>query len=277
MSIILREMGLAELDDVLDWAAAEGWNPGLADAAPFFAADPKGFFLAELDEQPVAAISVVNHDADFAFLGLYICRPEWRGHGIGLALWNHALRHAGDRSVGLDGVAAQQANYARSGFVRMGSSTRFTGALEGGRSRGVRRATSGDFEALHLLDRQACGFARKPFLREWTACAPSRLTVLHEGPAGIDGFATIRLCREGGKIGPIIAPNAEQAVDLARAAVAELPVGPVSIDLPEASREFAARLVESGFHPGFTTARMSRGPSPRHSPHMQAIASMELG
>jgi hypothetical protein len=38
-------------DDValaVDWAAQEGWNPGLHDAASFHAADPKGFFVGEL-------------------------------------------------------------------------------------------------------------------------------------------------------------------------------------------------------------------------------------
>ncbi|MEO0387662.1 MAG: GNAT family N-acetyltransferase, partial [Pseudomonadota bacterium] len=104
------------LDTMLDWAAAEGWNPGLDDAAAFFAADPDGFFVT-LDDagQPVAAISVVNHTPTFAFLGLYIVRPSDRGRGNGLALWRHALAHAGPRSIGLDGVEAQQDNYAASG------------------------------------------------------------------------------------------------------------------------------------------------------------------
>ena len=101
--MILRNADLSELETVLDWAAAEGWNPGLADAEAFYTADPQGFFVAEADGAPVAAISVVNHDAKNAFLGLYICKPEVRGQGIGFALWQHALRHAGDRSVGLDG------------------------------------------------------------------------------------------------------------------------------------------------------------------------------
>ena len=104
-----RNATLAELDLILEWAASEGWNPGLEDAAAFFAADQRGFFVAVDDQdQPIAAISVVNHTADFAFLGLYIVTPSFRGQGTGLALWNHALAHAGDRTIGLDGVAAQQ-------------------------------------------------------------------------------------------------------------------------------------------------------------------------
>ncbi|MCB1350353.1 MAG: GNAT family N-acetyltransferase, partial [Maritimibacter sp.] len=88
---MMRVARADEIGTVLDWAAAEGWNPGLDDAAAFFAADPEGFFVTERDGAPVAAISVVNHAPDMAFLGLYLCRPEWRGQGIGFALWQHAL------------------------------------------------------------------------------------------------------------------------------------------------------------------------------------------
>lgn len=110
--LVLRTASIAEVKMMLDWAAGEGWNPGLDDASVFHATDPEGFFIAERDGTPVASISVVNHTDDFAFLGFYICRPECRGQGIGLGLWHHALAHAGPRTVGLDGVAAQEANYA---------------------------------------------------------------------------------------------------------------------------------------------------------------------
>src|SRR5262249_16566968 len=77
-----------------DWAAAEGWNPGLADAACFATVDPKGFLIGEVDGTPAATISCVNYDQRFAFLGFYIVRPELRGRGYGLRIWNTAIAHA---------------------------------------------------------------------------------------------------------------------------------------------------------------------------------------
>ncbi|WP_368074483.1 GNAT family N-acetyltransferase [Celeribacter baekdonensis] len=77
----LRSAEPQDLVRVLDWARAEGWNPGLDDASAFWGADGDGFFVAEVEDQIVAAISVVNHDADFAFLGLYLCLPAFRGAG----------------------------------------------------------------------------------------------------------------------------------------------------------------------------------------------------
>ena len=77
----IRTMRPDEISLAVDWAAAEGWNPGLADAACFASVDPEGFFIAELDGAPVATISCVNYDARFSFLGFYIVREELRGKG----------------------------------------------------------------------------------------------------------------------------------------------------------------------------------------------------
>ena len=100
-----------EIAIAIDWAAAEGWNPGLADAACFATVDPRGFLIGELDGEPAATVSCVNYDASFAFLGFYIVRPDLRGRGHGLRIWNAAIAHAGARVIGLDGVVAQQENY----------------------------------------------------------------------------------------------------------------------------------------------------------------------
>ena len=76
---VVRRMTAADLELALDWAAAEGWNPGLHDAHCFYAADPDGFFLGELDGVPVGSISAVRYGPGFGFLGLYIVKPERRG------------------------------------------------------------------------------------------------------------------------------------------------------------------------------------------------------
>ena len=98
---------------VIEWAAGEGWNPGLGDAAAFFAQDPDGFFIGRVDGEPVSAISLVHYGPAYAFLGFYLVRPDLRGRGHGIATWRTALARAGDRVVGLDGVPAQQRPRAR--------------------------------------------------------------------------------------------------------------------------------------------------------------------
>ena len=62
-SFRVRIMSPEEVALAVDWAAAEGWNPGLNDASCFAAAAPDGYLLGELTGAPAAILSVVNYDA----------------------------------------------------------------------------------------------------------------------------------------------------------------------------------------------------------------------
>jgi len=271
-----RTATAAEIERMLEWATEEGWNPGLEDAAAFRAADPAGFFVAEANGAPVAAISVVNHAEAFAFLGLYLCRPEYRGRGVGFALWQHALGHADGRVVGLDGVPAQETNYARSGFVLAGRTRRLGGRLPVA-TPDLPVAGPGDLDELLALDSRANGMRRPAFLREWTRDLSTRKTVLLRDGTDAVGFATARVCRTGGKIGPVVAPDSGTALHLARQAAAALDLREVTIDVPDSAAAFGLRLREAGFTEGFATARMYRGTAPQSGDTLHAVATLELG
>jgi GNAT superfamily N-acetyltransferase len=262
---------------MLDWARQEGWNPGLDDAPPFWAADPQGYFVAEADGQPVASISVVNHDAGFAFLGLYICRPDHRGQGIAYGLWQHALAHAGDRTVGLDGVPAQQDNYRKSGFVPAGSTLRMQGRVRARADDAVRRAAPGDTAALLSLDRRANGYDRGAFLVPWTASVARRTTLVLDEAGTVSGFATVRLCHAGIKIGPVAAPDATAAMRLIRAAAGVFDADSAMIDVSAGNRPLLCLLEAEGLAASFPTARMYRGAAPRQDGTLQAAGTLELG
>src|SRR5260370_14795781 len=129
------EIATASADDVrliMSWANDEGWNPANTDSIAFHAMDARGFLMGRLDGEPVACISVVRYGAGFGFLGCYIARSEVRGKGYGIQLWRAGMaRLTGDnpgRNVGLDGVVAQQGNYAKSGFRLAWNNVRHEGA-----------------------------------------------------------------------------------------------------------------------------------------------------
>ncbi len=88
-----------------------------------------GFFVGVIGEVPVGCISVVRYGESFAFLGLYIVHPEFR-KGYGKALWNKAMAFAGNRTIGLDGVVAQQENYRRRGTEMAYRTVRYGGIPE---------------------------------------------------------------------------------------------------------------------------------------------------
>ena len=68
----IRTMRKDELAIAIDWAANEGWNPGLYDLDSFFKADPNGFLMAFIGDVPVACISVVKYGVSFGFLGFIL-------------------------------------------------------------------------------------------------------------------------------------------------------------------------------------------------------------
>ncbi|SFH68818.1 GNAT family N-acetyltransferase [Albimonas pacifica] len=267
--LTIRPATREEFATAVDWAAAEGWNPGLDDLDAFFAADPRGFWMAWKDGAPVSCISVVRVSADFGFLGFYIARPEARGAGLGLAIWEAGMHYLGERTVGLDGVPAQQENYRKSGFEWVGRNVRFTGTpaalppapagIE------IRAAEPGDLPAILALDRACYGAPRDRFAAGWILPAPGvrrrSLVAIRDG--GLAGVGTIRDCRAGFKIGPLFAPDPEAARGLFAALCALAPPGAaVSLDVPEANAPAVAMAEAAGLVPAFETARMYRGEAP---------------
>ncbi len=280
-TVTVRTMRATELPLALDWAAAEGWNPGLADAACFLAADPDGFLVAELAGEPVGCVSAVRYGGGFGFLGFYIVRPGFRGQGHGLALWQAAMARLRPGVVGLDGVVAQQANYRRSGFDLLHRNIRYGAAA----TRAPRRADAPavlaagavPFGTLAAFDRRFFPAPRDAFLRAWIE-APGHVARIVPGADGLRGFAVLRPCREGSKIGPLFAEDPAAARALFADLLAAAPPGPVFLDLPEPNADALAMAREAGMAPAFETARMYAGAAAALPLHrIYGITSFELG
>src|SRR4051794_1902734 len=200
----IRPMRPDEISVAVNWAAAEGWNPGFADAACFAAAEPEGFSIGELDGAPAATVSCINYGARFAFLGFYIVREDLRGRGYGLRLWNTAIAHAGRRVIGLDGVVAQQENYRKSGFELAYANIRYGGAAPAlDAPRGDVVALAGvSLAAVEASDATVFPARRATFLRAWIG-APGHAGCALVRDGALVGWGVIRPCRRGRKIGPL--------------------------------------------------------------------------
>jgi len=66
-------MAKDELSIAIDWAASEGWNPGLHDAESFYETDPNGFFIGEIKRKPISTLSAVKYGKTFGFMGGLYC------------------------------------------------------------------------------------------------------------------------------------------------------------------------------------------------------------
>ncbi len=275
----VRVMTASDISLAGDWAAAEGWNPGLNDAACFSTVDPHGFHIGELHGAAASTISVVNYDDGFSFLGFYIVRPELRGRGYGLRTWQTAIAHAGTRMIGLDGVVAQQDNYRKSGFVFAHRNIRYGGvpAHLPDVPTGLVDLASIPFAEIDAYDAIVFPAPRRVFLQAWVH------TPGHVGRALIrDGrlaaWGVIRPCRTGHKIGPLFADDRTAAEAVFAGLVAHAGGGQVFLDVVEPNRDGVALAEAYGLAPAFETARMYTGAiRPVDRSRIFGITTFELG
>lgn len=253
-----------DVDLMVEWAAREGWNPGLDDAAAFRAADPEGFLVGRIGEEPVSCISVVGYPGGFGFLGFYIVVPERRGRGHGIATWRAGLQRLGERTVGLDGVVDQQASYRRSGFVLAHRNLRFGGEVQvpPPDDPRIHPVESRLLEAVTAYDARFFPADRSAFVRGWVDPAHrTALALVEDGT--VTGYGVVRACREGAKIGPLFADRDEGADLLFRALASRVAGGRVYLDCPEPNAAATALATSYGLEPAFETARMYRGTDPQ--------------
>lgn len=288
----IRLMLPTEIPLAVDWATAEGWNPGLDDAAPFAAADPDGFLIGTIDGEPVAMISLVGPEPAFGFLGFYIVAPAFRGRGHGLAIWNAGLQRRPFATIGLDGVVDQQPSYRKSGFVLAHRNVRYGGRVDPAALLTAEGAVAaegnapGDAAAAGAValpapdggtivpidarvapsvlayDRPFYPADRTAFLTAWLAPTATRrgLALVRDG--AVAGYGVARRCRTGAKIGPLFADDEAGAEALFRALAGLFPEGETFLDPPEPHTAATALARRFGLAPVFETARMYRGPAP---------------
>lgn len=258
----------AGLATAIEWAAAEGWNPGVDDLEPFLAADPDGYFGGWVDGELAVTVSAVRYGDDFAFGGFYIAAPAHRGHGIAYQVSRAARDYVASSAViGLDGVLEQEATYARDGFVTAYGTTRY--AL--GSASAIAPPSDDLVDARELpldvlvtyeVEGRLFPARRERFLAAWLAMPSAVARARIDADGDVHGWGLRRRCREGYKVGPLFADDADTADAIWRALVADAD-GPVFLDVPDPNDAGRALVARHEMEPVFSTKRMyARGPAP---------------
>ena len=276
----IHVMSKHDLALAIDWAAAEGWNPGRHDIESFYAADPNGFLVGYLADEPIASISVVKYSDSYGFLGFYIVKPEHRGKGYGFELWKAGLAYLAGCNVGLDGVVEQQGNYQQSGFKLAYGNIRFEGFGGGDEPEGIGLVNLNDLPLEEVVNYDSAFFPvdRRPFLQHWIKQTGSTgLGIKHAGQ--LVGYGVIRPCRNGYKIGPLFANDALLAEELFLALKSKATAKDnIYLDVPEINLPGVALAEKYHMEPVFTTARMYTGDIPDISVNRTfGVTTFELG
>jgi len=282
-ALTLRLMTRDDLDRLVGWAAAEGWNPGLHDAEMYWGTDPEAFIAAEVEGEVIGGGAITSYGGEFGFMGLFIVRPEFRGRGLGSRLWHARVGLLRSRlqpgaTIGMDGVFEMQDWYERGGFAFSHRSIRYEGAgLPAGRAAGIVAANEVPIERLLVYDRRCFPASRERFLRAWLAQPDSLALAAVDGHA-LRGFGVIRRCGRGAKVGPLFADDAPTAEALYTSLAAFVPGEPVFIDVPEINAWATALTARHGMREVFGCARMYLGPAPRiDESRVYGITTFELG
>lgn len=275
----IGRMSLPDVERAIDWAAGEGWNPGLSDAACFHAIDPNGFFKGEIDGRMIASGSAPIYDAQFAFIGLYVVEPAFRGMGYGLALTKAMFDHVGDLNAGLDGVEMMADRYARLGFRPAHRSVRYTmtPTTSWPGSEQIVPLTQVPFAEVTAYDRRHFFAPRDNFLKAWIT-QPKAVALGFVDTGRLKGYAVLRKCRSGYKIGPLFADQAEIAEALFIALCNRVIGEPVFIDIPEPNHAGLKLAARYDMQPVFACQRMYlRGDPGLPLESIYGITSFEAG
>jgi hypothetical protein len=184
------------------------------------------------------------------------------------------------RKVGLDGVPAQQDNYRKSAFKLAWRNIRHQGPGGGEAPRDERIVplSTLNFDTVQAYDQRFFPSDRSTFLRCWLQLPGSTaLGVVESG--SLKGYGMVRPCREGYKIGPLFADDAEIADRLFAALAASVSADTtIALDTPEVNPHALDLAKRHGMTAVFETARMYTGPAlmlPLE--RLYGVTSYELG
>jgi len=264
------------------WAEKESWNPGIED--PQFAADNfhGHLYIGKIDGKAISSLLIVPHEPGrYGFAGVYICLPEYRQKGHGLATWKYAMadyqsRYGPNSALGLAAVLEQVPNYEKSGFINSGiTDLRHAASVKTILTKYGRevKAQSDDgqtslvplssisFEEFCAFDKGVFGVARNAhMLREWHQKGSAAIS-----GGKIVGFGWIRKCVSGYRLNPLFAQDPEIAnfilVNLAQKVSDENEE--IYIDIPDCHQKAIDFAVNRyGFTQRFACVRMYAGTPP---------------
>jgi ribosomal protein S18 acetylase RimI-like enzyme len=283
MQPILKKLEYEGVRTLVDWAANEGWNPGLYDAGLFWVTDPDGFYGYFLDDEMIGGGSIVSYDKNFGFMGFFIMRPDFRSRGLGRQLWyerrdNLLKRLNPGAPIGMDGVVAMQSFYKKGGFEIAFRDERYE--LAGSDfeiAPQISPVNPDDFDAVLRFDQQCFGFPRPQFMMPWIT-QPGSLSFKYVQDGDLHGFVIMRKALNGFKICPLFADNEQIATELYKACLNSAGNEKVYLDIPVSNPAAVAMVKRFGASYVFECARMYYGTPPvTDVTRIFGITSFELG
>jgi hypothetical protein len=127
------------------------------------------------------------------------------------------------------------------------------------------------------MDLACFGVPREAFMSRWLA-SPTAQSFKYNGPNGLAGFAVLRQCQKGFKIGPLFADNQDIAKALYECCLNAVVGEPVYLDIPVCNAAAVALVRDYEAQYVFECARMYYGTPPQTTTSkIFGITTFELG
>ena len=281
----IRPMTRTELTQQVEWARAEGWEPGTDDADLFWDLDPDGFLGLEHEGSFIGGGAIIRHSSQFGFMGLFIVDREFRGQGFGTELWfarrDQLLARLSDgATIGLDGVYEMVPFYERGGFQQYSCYRRF---MLPARTSGhlnlpeIVDLADVDFNAVAAFDRHCFPADRAPFLQRWIS-QPTATSRAFVKDGELLGFAVMRPGTTGWRLAPLFANSPDTAEALLQSFIPLQGERPIFLDVPDDNPAATELRTKYQMEEVFGCVRMYLGPVPETRTDMvYGVTTFEVG
>lgn len=218
----LRLMARADIPAGMRLKDLAGWNQTVADWERFLAASPAGCFVAEIEGRVRGTATTIVYEGRFAWIGMVLVDPEYRGQGIGTRLLERTIEHLdglGVPTLKLDATPQGKPLYAKLGFVSEYEIERWMlkrqlGDPSGTFTLGERSMTQRpDLDAMAKLDRVVFGADRSALLSSLDDQAPE-FTVVIDAAGELAGYLLGRRGSRADHLGPWVAKDEDSARSL---------------------------------------------------------------
>ena len=282
----LRVMTSADIPAGMRLKELAGWNQTAADWRRFLARSPEGCFVAEVGTRVCGTVTTIAFEDRFAWIGMVLVDPEYRGRGFGTALLERAIHYLDEldlSAVKLDATPQGKPLYEKLGFRSEYEIGRWTRRQPPDASKPPRTgvwdpALPALLESICEVDRQVFGADRRGLLKSLHEDAPE-LTVGILKAGALAGYALGRRGSFADHLGPWMASDPDTARQLLEAFLAVSSRETQIADCLNAHAAAADLLKSFGFSYSRPLIRMFRGSNdyPGRPELLCAILGPEFG
>ncbi len=282
----LRAMTIADIPAGMRLKELAGWNQTAADWRRFLACSPHGCFVAEVDAQVCGTVATIPFEDRFAWIGMVLVDPEYRGRGFGTTLLEtaiDALERLNLAALKLDATPQGKPLYEKLGFrseYEIGRWTRRRSPSgSANSSTAARESVSPELlESICEFDRHVFGADRRYLLTSLHEEAPEFTRgILRDGT--LRGYTFGRRGSFADHLGPWMATDAGTARHLLQDFLASSSREVQIADCPSAHAAAGDLLTSVGFSHTRQLIRMFRGSNdyPGRPELLYAILGPEFG